>query len=817
MNTDNKIAAQFFLKKGLSVMPVHKTKNPALSEWSYLRDELLENVDLHPKTKEPLEWNGIGMLTGRANNNCECIDVDTKYDLTGTLWDRLKTNLDDAIPGIMSKVVIAKTISGGYHLVYTCDKIEGNLKLASREPTSAEIAVKDNGPKTVIETRGEGGYICVAPTAGYELLQGKYSNLPHITIAERDTIVAVCCSFTEIQPEEKLNYNKKENKEEDPYSPFVAYNAKGSFKELIEKHGWKFVYSSSERDYYLRPGGTSKTSGNWHKELNRFYNWSSGANIPVGSLDLSELYARLECNGDKKMAYKQLIADGYGSFPPKPVVNEWWYYGKMGVGLEPKLYVEFLTSNGFFKYYKDGVDKPTFVHVVNNIVSVVSPEKIKDFVFEWLRKGKHDDVEEFCIAKTTMFKEDWLTALHNIELETLRGDANKDYICYRNGVVVVSKNKIQVLGYSEFNTYIWQNHIIQRDFVFHDNFTNHYQQFIDNVSIGEIEPLESAIGYLIATHKDKSNNKAIILNDAEISDDPNGGSGKGLVMQGISNLRRTVIIDGKNWSDTSAFPYQAVDEDTQILFFDDVKRHFNFENKFSIVTEGITVEKKNKQSFFIPVEKSPKLAISTNYVVQGSGNSHDRRKLEFELAKIYGKDRTPQADFGCQLFDDWTEIQWQKFDNYMAYCLQQYIKNGVVAQKGTNIKIKRLINETSNEFYEWAITYFVDFSARYFNAESKSAFFKEYPQFDSKFKGEELVSSMRWSKWIKSYATFLEASQTTGNVGGKGRWITFTGGRHTTLISSVSKLGSSVSTVSESTKNGSFDDTDDAENIELPF
>ena len=134
--------------------------------------------------------------------------------------------------------------------------------------------------------------------------------------------------------------------------------------------------------------------------------------------------------------------------------------------------------------------------------------------------------------------------------------------------------------------------------------------------------MECVIGYLISTYKNKMNNKAIILNDETITDNPEGGTGKGLFIQGINQIRKTAILDGKTFDDKKSFPYQTVSTETQVLVFDDVIRNFNFENKFSLVTEGMTLERKNKDAIKLKVEDSPKMVISTNYAIKGEGNSH---------------------------------------------------------------------------------------------------------------------------------------------------------------------------------------------------
>jgi hypothetical protein len=60
-----------------------------------------------------------------------------------------------------------------------------------------------------------------------------------------------------------------------------------------------------------------------------------------------------------------------------------------------------------------------------------------------------------------------------------------------------------------------------------------------------VDALETTLGYLLHTYKDKTDQKAIIFNDQEIDDNPNGGSGKSLVLTAIGKIRNIVKIDGK--------------------------------------------------------------------------------------------------------------------------------------------------------------------------------------------------------------------------------------------------------------------------------
>ncbi len=61
-----------------------------------------------------------------------------KYDLTGCLFDTFKKNVHSVDDKLLSKLVLQKTKSGGYHLIYRCSVISGNLKLANRPTIDSE-------------------------------------------------------------------------------------------------------------------------------------------------------------------------------------------------------------------------------------------------------------------------------------------------------------------------------------------------------------------------------------------------------------------------------------------------------------------------------------------------------------------------------------------------------------------------------------------------------------------------------------------------------------------------------------------------------
>jgi hypothetical protein len=443
----------------------------------------------------------------------------------------------------------------------------------------------------------------------------------------------------------------------------------------------------------------------------------------------------------------------------------WSYTDKNKIKVEPLKYRLFLDRNGFKKYFQSDAQKATWIYISSNKVVETSTEKIKDFVLDYLMQRGEFDVWNYCASFQNLFSENNLSMLDSVELMMLRDTKTKSYIAFENGILEVTKDTAKLIDYIDVDGYVWKSQIIPRDYIPLDDFKNEYATFIKNISNGEPLAIECVIGYLLSTYKNKMNNKAIILNDEVISENPEGGTGKGLFVQGLRQIRKVSILDGKTFDDKKSFPYQTVSPETQVLVFDDVKKNFDFESKFSLVTEGMTFERKNKDAIKLKVEDSPKMVISTNYAIKGEGNSHDRRRFEIEFAQYYGKTLTPYDEFDRQLFDDWDDDDFQRFDNYMVYCLQSYLKLGLVSQNAKNIKMRKFIAETSMEFFEWVKeTENVQHNDRL----EKSVYFANFTNEYQDFK--KWLTNKKFNIWVQKYANFIGAEYNEGNSNGF-RWF----------------------------------------------
>jgi hypothetical protein len=441
---------------------------------------------------------------------------------------------------------------------------------------------------------------------------------------------------------------------------------------------------------------------------------------------------------------------------------------------------QFLEDNGFYKYCPEGGKNYVFVKVTNNLIDHTSEKEIKDFVLNHLLELDDIAVYNYFADQTRFFREEFLSMLSTIDIYFIADTKNAAYLYYKNCAVKITKDGVSTLDYLDLGGYVWNDHVIDRNFVVcgvSNNFD--FKKFVSNINGGDegrIKSMESTLGFLLHGYKNLSFCPAVILNDEVISDNPEGGTGKGLLMNALSKMKKLVVIDGKSFAFERSFAYQLVSADTQILCFDDVRKHFDFERLFSVVTEGLTLEKKNKDAIKIPFSKSPKIAITTNYAIKGAGNSFARRKWELELHQYYTKDYTPLDEFGKLMFGDWNDDDWCEFDNYMIGCLTNYLRTGLVKSKFVNLKIRQLSAESCHEFIEWCglvdsaeRNVMLQTDVRLYKNELYSNFVDEYPDYGPR--GRMSISRTKFYRWLVSYAMYKEGTMPEEDRDQQGRWI----------------------------------------------
>jgi hypothetical protein len=434
-------------------------------------------------------------------------------------------------------------------------------------------------------------------------------------------------------------------------------------------------------------------------------------------------------------------------------LDEFWYYTENDqIRLSSFRFLQYLEHNNIFKFYPDeNSGAYTFVKNDKNFISIFEESKIKDFVLTDLRARGLIDVFELMANTLSNFDSRFLSMIKTIDVKFNRDTAKESFVYYQNAAVKTTKDKIDELKYSEIDDLIWKNQVIKRDFKKNDESEGVFKTFLWRVS-GENKEryytLKSVIGYLMHSYQNEAKPKAIIFNDEMISEDvPNGGSGKGLIHKAIGHIKNIVTEDGKKFDSRSQFAYQKVNKDTQILLLDDVAKNFDFKSLFSIVTSGMTVEKKGKTAYQIPFNESPKISITTNYTVNGSGASHERRIFEVEIANHFNDEWTPEMEFEKLFFSEWDNEEWARFDNYMIRCVQFFLKNGLVQSDKVNLAFRKFKNECGVEFLEFMDSKSFDGSAKN-RKEFRDDFNRQYPTL-AKFN-----TAQSFNKKVKSYCEF---------------------------------------------------------------
>ena len=454
-------------------------------------------------------------------------------------------------------------------------------------------------------------------------------------------------------------------------------------------------------------------------------------------------------------------------------VDEFWAISEKGkYYLVHHKFKQYIEQQNIFKYFPTSEGGHIFISIHENKVEMITPSRIKDIVLEDLYSRPEIGFMpyELMSGATKFFKEDYLSIIKTVDVSLKKDTSTTCHLYYEDNVVRVTQNGIELIPYEDIDGFVWKNHIINRPFARKAG-ESEYSKFLFLIAGKDEErynSLRSVIGYYLHSYKSSANNQAVILNDEVISDNPNGGSGKGLFWNAIKKIKKVSHIDGKQFKHDKSFPYQTVTPDTQILVFDDVRRDFSFEFLFSLITEGIVLEKKNKDAIPIPVEDSPKILITTNYTIGGVGGSHERRKFEVEFSSHFGAHHSPLDEFGHMMFDDWKAAEWLLFDNFMIECLQYYLANGLVEGETLNLETRKCIKETNWEFYEWAAEGNLPVGLYFDRNEKYEEFLSEYPDHNSpKFK----LSQKRFKQWVDAWAKLKGMEHETSKSGALRRSI----------------------------------------------
>ncbi len=235
------------------------------------------------------------------------------------------------------------------------------------------------------------------------------------------------------------------------------------------------------------------------------------------------------------------------------------------------------------------------------------------------------------------------------------------------------------------------------------------------------------LGYHSAQYKDPGKPWLTFLQDSRISDigQASGRSGKSLLSKAPTFVRSSFYKGGRVLNDSKhyQFFYDGLTEFHDYIEIDDMHEYADFGFFYTQVTGKREVNPKNYTPFVLDYEDSGKMLISSNYELQNVDSSTIGRLLNAQVSDYYHEKsklndyqetRSPLTKFGKRLYDDFTDEEWVKFYNFIAYCIQLQMRFYKIQPPAGNIEKRQLRRTMSQglgkdeEFFRWANDYFIN-------------------------------------------------------------------------------------------------------------
>jgi putative DNA primase/helicase len=318
---------------GVSTIPIltNGTKRP-LVQWAEYQARIPELGELDRWWGNGHDY-GIAVICGSVSGNLEMTELEGDVASNADLMEMLESEaviagLDWLWQGLF-QTYAEWTPSGGIHLIYRISDhpVPGNEKVAR----AADGKVR-------VETRGEGGYVIVAPTSGLCHPSGESWNLlgnsqpgqiPEITWSERNQLHDLLrVVFDEYAVgSDDAPAPAKALVPTSPGSPTAAGAGSRpgdemanqmSWAEILEPFGWQFAHRHGTEEYWTRPGkrvrdGVSATTNYQDSGLLKVFTSS----VPEFDTDATYTkfgaYAALAHRGDYRAAARDLAKRGFGS------------------------------------------------------------------------------------------------------------------------------------------------------------------------------------------------------------------------------------------------------------------------------------------------------------------------------------------------------------------------------------------------------------------------------------------------------------------------------------------------------------------------
>lgn len=234
------------------------------------------------------------------------------------------------------------------------------------------------------------------------------------------------------------------------------------------------------------------------------------------------------------------------------------------------------------------------------------------------------------------------------------------------------------------------------------------------------------LGFLASEYKNPGKPWLVFLQDLKISQigQSSGRSGKSLITQAVTCTRPSFYIGGKrkDITEKTEFIYDGYTRFHNNIEVDDLYEYADWNFFYTQVTGKREVNSKHISKQILDYPDSGKMIISSNHELLNTDNSTLARILNCAVSDYYHEKtkyndyketRTPLVKYNRELFTSFTDEEWVKFYNFMAYCIQLQMRFFQIQPPMSNLvkrQLRRLMTRglsKDEEFFSWANHYFV--------------------------------------------------------------------------------------------------------------
>jgi len=746
---------KYLLSENISLIPVRDkqeidksgTPRPAKSpytSWTAQQKKRLNEKQLWDKM-DYYNTSAVAIIAGEISGNLEIIDIDVKYK--SGIDALLFKSIQSLYPAIYDKLRIHKSPSGGYHILYRIHnhQVPESVKIASRPTTQQEqdeqIARGAKRPLKVasyIETRGEGGYALAPPSMGYSI--HKDNPIPQLTWEERESLITLCKSYTEIVKITATPKLPKQQDEQYDTNPFEDYNNRIDICELLAEFDWCELREDHQFIWFTRPDKDDGVSASWNKEKQIFYVFTSSTEFePEKGYHPATILAILKFGGDKKKTYRFLTDKGYGIFKPifedRKIKNQVINKGDLPANISAEgkekfetlktLYEQHLPHGKFWTFNKDRfeISREELYHVAHelgyrlynrtqltrvetNLLYKLTDKEFFDGLKTYIWEEDARTYTQICNAFEAFIQKSGnftITRLKELNKKQILTDQRLiAYKYFSNGILQITGKIALLRPYADFTELLWAEKIYKRPWN-EKPAKSVYLTFLQN-AVGITPYLKKVVGYLTHDHKSESAGYLIVLTEKTIDPKDGGGSGKNIFGNILSDSISVKTVPGSSIKFDDKF--LAAWNYERIYFLADIPKKIDWLFLKEMVSGTGYVNKKYVAEFDVPVEEMPKLLLNTNYSYDDVDGGLKRRIRQLEFTDYYTKRGGVDTVHGKMFPSDFTEDDWAGYDQFIVESIQELFRAGgkiemvALSQEGWTKKFNMKHHESTYEFIE---------------------------------------------------------------------------------------------------------------------